>query len=88
MARIDLAEFKRKDKERNRVHSKIPGTYCVFQDAGEKYIQIETCGTKNREMPGQASQFLQFDRETAKFFVDLLIREFDLEYSSKTEKGK
>jgi len=78
MARIDLSEFKRKDKERNRVHSKISGTYCIFEDAGEKYLQIDTCGTKNREMPGQASQYLQFDKDSAKFIVELLKKEFEL----------
>ena len=54
-------------------------TYTVFEVKGEKYIQIDMYGRNEREMSEKISQSLQFDRETAKFFVNLLVKEFNLE---------
>ncbi|WP_347451371.1 hypothetical protein [Acetoanaerobium noterae] len=78
MAQIDLSRTKRIDKNRNVVHDKVSCTYTVFENAGNKYIQIDTYGRVERETPEKLSQSLQFDKESAKFLVDLLIREFNL----------
>lgn len=78
MAQIILSKFKRIDKQRNTVHSKVFSTYTVFEENGDKYIQIDSYGNANREMPEKISQSFQFDKETAKFIVNLLIQEFDL----------
>ncbi|MDR2044180.1 MAG: methionyl-tRNA formyltransferase [Clostridium sp.] len=78
MAQIDLSRTKRIDKNRNVVHDKVSCTYTAFENAGNKYIQIDTYGRVERETPEKLSQSLQFDKESAKFLVDLLIREFNL----------
>lgn len=79
MAQINLLKIRKIDKNRNNVHDKVFSTYTVFENSGEKYIQIDTYGRDEREMPEKASQSLQFDRETAKYFVNLLVKEFKLE---------
>ena len=79
MAQIDLLKIKKIDKNRNSIHEKVFSTYTVFEDSGVKYIQIDTYGRSEREMPEKISQSLQFDRETAKFIVNLLVKEFKLE---------
>ena len=79
MAQINLQQIKKIDKNRNMVHDKVFSTYTVFENMGEKYIQIDTYGRIERETPEKLSQSLQFDRETAKFFVNLLVKEFKLE---------
>lgn len=78
MAQINLSKIKRIDKQRNVIHAKVFSTYCVFEDCGEKYIQIDTYGNSDREMPEKISQSLQLDKATAKFLVNLLTKEFDL----------
>jgi hypothetical protein len=79
MAQINLNKIKKLDKNRNTIHDKVFSTYSIFEDSGEKYIQIDTYGRTEREMPEKISQSLQFDRDTAKFFVNLLVKEFKLE---------
>ena len=79
MAQINLLKIKKIDKNRNMIHEKVFSTYTIFEDAGEKYMQLDTYGRNEREMPEKVSQSLQFDRETAKFFVNLLVKEFKLE---------
>ena len=54
-------------------------TYTVFDTVdGEHYVQIDTYGKNDRAIPEKISQSIQFDKESAKFLVDLLLKEFDL----------
>lgn len=78
MAQINLQKLKKIEKQRNNVHEEAIGTYTVFEEAGEKYFQIDTYGKTEREMPEKISQSIQFDKKAAKYFVNLLIKEFDL----------
>ena len=78
MAQINLQKIKKITKNRNTIHDKVISTYTIFEDSGNKFIQIDTYGRIDREMPEKASQSLQFDREAAKFFVNLLVEEFKL----------
>lgn len=78
MARIDLDSIQRIEKEKNSIHAKVKATYTVFHYAEEKYVQIDTYGKSDREMPEKISQSFQLDEESARFLVKLLIKEFDL----------
>ena len=78
MAQINLDSIERIEKERNLVHEKVYSTYTVFEKDGKKYVQLDTYGKDDREVPGKISQTLQFDRETARFIIKLLIQEYDL----------
>lgn len=73
MARIDLETFEKQNKERNNLHDKVVAKYTTFELAGEKYFQIDTYGKADREIPGKISQSLQFDKESAKEIVELLV---------------
>lgn len=66
------------EKYRNTVHEKVQATYTVFEANDQKYVQIDTYGRIRRKNPEKISQSLQFDKEAAIFFVDILRREFDL----------
>ena len=70
MSQINLENFKRLEKERNNVHSKVTATYSVFYELGEKYFQIDTYGNSDRKMPEKISQSFQMDRTTAKYLVN------------------
>ncbi len=78
MAQIDLESIKYIDKDRNSIHTKVNTTYTVFEEDGQKYFQVDTYGKSGREMPGKISQSIQFNKESAQFFVDLLKDEFNL----------
>jgi hypothetical protein len=59
MARIDQIE--EITMSRNSVHGPVQVTYSVFHDVeGNAYLQIDTYGSLDREMPGKKSQSLQF----------------------------
>ena len=78
MAQIDLLKIKKFDKNRNVIHDKVSCTYTIFENMGEKYVQLDAYGRTERETPEKISQSLQLDKESAKFLVDLLVKEFDL----------
>ena len=79
MAQLDLLRVKPLEKNRNTVHDKVLSTYTVFESDGEKYLQIDTYGRTDRDMPEKISQSIQFDRASAIFVVNLLVIEFNLE---------
>lgn len=78
MAQINLENIEKIDKNRNSIHEKVYTTYTVFEHAGERFVQIDTYGRVDRENPEKISQSIQFNKETAKFLVDLLNEEFNL----------
>ena len=78
MAQINLKNIKRIDKNRNLIHDKVHTTYTIFEADGNKYIQLDTYGRIDRENPEKISQSIQLDRETARFLVDLLVKEFNM----------
>ena len=78
MDQIALDSIKKIEKSRNTIHYKVHTTYTIFEDGGEKYVQIDTYGRLGRESPEKITQSIQINRQTAKFLVDLLKEEFDL----------
>jgi len=72
-----ITTFEKIEMDRNTVHDEVHhATYCIFEKDGEKYFQIDTYGSPNREYTGQPSQKIQFDGKFAKELVSLLISEF------------
>lgn len=78
MAQIDIKTIKKLDKERNNVHEKVFTTYSIFEIDGEKYVQFDTYGKSNREIPGKISQSIQINEESAKYIADMLKKEFNI----------
>ena len=78
MAQINLKNIKNIEKNRNTIHDKVYTTYTVFKADGDRYVQIDTYGKIDRENPEKISQSIQFDKQTAKFIVELLKKEFDI----------
>lgn len=78
MAQIDINNLEKVNKERNTVHDEVQATYSIFEINGEKYLQIDTYGKEGRMNPEKISQSFQFNKESASFFVNLLVEEFHL----------
>lgn len=68
--------FLRKNMDRNSIHKEIEATYTPFHRDGKTFLQIDTYGTQDREMPGKKSQSFQLDEIGAKILFDILKREF------------
>lgn len=79
MAQINLNSIQRIEKSRNIVHEKVHATYTVFQADGEKYVQLDTYGRIGRENPEKISQSIQLDSETARFLIEILRHEFNID---------
>ncbi len=70
MALIKAFEEKRRDRQ--SIHDAIDATYSVFERDGRTFVQIDTYGRTEREMPGKISQSLQFDDKSARALFDIL----------------
>jgi len=64
------------DAGKRTKHQEIHATYCIVENEGEKFFQIDTHGKSDRENPNQTSQTIQFDKNIAKKLVSILIDEF------------
>lgn len=78
MAQIDINTIEKLEKSRNTLLDKVFATYTSFEMNGKHYLQIDTYGKSDREIPGKISQSFQFDESSARYFIELLHREFDL----------
>ena len=63
---------------RNTVHDEIPATYTAFEIDGRKFVQVDSYGRNDREMPGKKSQSFQLDGDGAKALVAILRHEFGI----------
>ena len=78
MVQIKLRSIEKIEKQRNTIHEEVSTAYTVFEYEGEKYIQFDTYGKNGRKNPEKISQSIQLNRESGKFIVDLISKEFDL----------
>ena len=78
MAQISLESIKKIEKYRNTVHDKVHTTYTVFEMNDKKYVQFDMYGRIERENPEKISQTIQLDKETARYLVNILCKEFDI----------
>lgn len=67
-----------KINKNSRVQKETECTYNVFNANERKYIQFDTYGTSERKSESKSSQTIQFDKETAKYIIEILQKEFDL----------
>jgi hypothetical protein len=78
MAMLTPKRFHNIAKERNTIHVPVEATYTTFEKMGEKYFQIDTYGSDEREIPGKASQSIQIDEMMAKILIEKLEETFQL----------
>lgn len=78
MAQINLNNFRKIEKERNTVHTRVNATYSSYFINGEQYFQIDTYGNSDRQMPEKISQTIQLNKETATLLIKLLSEELNI----------
>lgn len=67
-----------KINKNSRVQKETECTYNVFEIDEIMYIQFDTYGSSERKSESKSSQTIQFDKETAKYIIEILKNEFDL----------
>jgi hypothetical protein len=77
-----VRHFNRKHMERNSIHDEISASYTVFERDGRRFIQIDSYGRDEREIPGKKSQTIQLDQDGARQLYTILKSEFNFDRSS------
>jgi len=63
--------------DRDSRHTEVNCTYAIVEDdKGDKYLQIDTYGSKTRKMPGKKSQSIRFSPEAIKQLNEILKQNF------------
>ncbi len=63
--------------DKDTSHSEVDCTYSIIQDeVGRKYLQVDTYGSKVRQIPGKKSQSIRFAPEAIEQLKSLLASKF------------
>ncbi|WP_298199129.1 hypothetical protein [Novosphingobium sp.] len=57
-----VRSFETKELDRQSKHSEVEATISLLDVDGEKFVQIDTYGSKDRAMPGKVSQSLRLSK--------------------------
>jgi len=74
MAKID--KFEQVTRQRNTVHNVVKAEVHSFEIDGKTFLQVDTLGRSDREIPGKISQSVQFDIDGARRLKAILERTF------------
>jgi hypothetical protein len=61
-------------KNRHTIHKQTECSYFIVDDGKKKYLQIETTGSDDRQIPGKVSQSIQFSPEAIRQLKEILSR--------------
>lgn len=61
-----IASFESRPITVSRVHQPVECGYAAADVGGQRVLQLETYGSRDREMPGKVSQSLQLDEDGAR----------------------
>ena len=71
-----VREFTEKELDRSSTHSEVEATISLVEVDGEKFVQIDTYGSKNRAMPGKVSQSLRLSKSAYEQLLQLAEKHF------------
>jgi len=71
-----IRSFTRKERDRYSVHDEIEATYTTFERDGRFFLQLDSYGRKDRQVPGKQSQTIQLDRQSALALYKVLRQTF------------
>jgi len=66
-----IREFEQLELKANARHTETKGGYSVQGQDGEKFIQINTVGSDNRDFPGKVSQTLRLSKGAIEQLAEL-----------------
>lgn len=72
-----VKDIKKGFKDKDNIHKPTDCNYfVVYNKKGEKFLQLDTYGSADREILGKVSQSMQFSPEAIKQLKELLSKEF------------
>jgi hypothetical protein len=71
-----ITEFTELHKERNQLHGVVDCGYSIFEIGGARYLQLDTFGSTERQIPGKTSQSIQLNEDSAAQLKRLIERAF------------
>lgn len=71
-----VRDFTVRELDRESPHSEVEATVALVEVAGEKFIQIDTYGSKSRAIPGKVSQSLRLSKSAFDDLVKLASTHF------------
>ena len=71
-----IRRFQSKAMDRNSIHDEIEASYTVFERDGRTFIQLDSYGRGDRQIPGKKSQTIQLDKNGAEQLVGILKQAF------------
>ncbi len=72
-----VRKIRRTVLENKSRHTEVECTYAIVTEDGEKYLQVDTYGSRTRQMRGKKSQSIRFSREALEQIRTLIGTEFD-----------
>jgi hypothetical protein len=71
-----VRKFTEELASRNTKHSECTGKLRAVESQGEKFIQIDTYGSAEREMPGKVSQSLRLSESAVHQIIQMAAKHF------------
>ena len=68
--------FEEKELDRSSKHSEVEATISLVEADGEKFVQIDTYGSKDRAFPGKVSQSLRLSKSAFEQLVNTAGKHF------------
>lgn len=66
-----VRKFEELDLKANARHTETKGGYSIQGQDGEKFIQINTVGSDDRQIPGKVSQTIRLSKEAIEQLAEL-----------------
>lgn len=66
-----IRKFEQLDIKANARHTDTSGGFSIQGQDGEKFVQINTVGSENRENPGKVSQTLRLSKEAIEQLAEI-----------------
>lgn len=72
-----VGDLQRRDFEKYSPHTEVEATYSVIEEPdGSKTLQIDTYGSKQRQIPGKVSQTIRFTSAALKQLAGIIGEHF------------
>ena len=71
-----IIRFNQLHKDRNQIHGPVECGYTMFEKGGQRYLQLDTYGSSERQIPGKTSQSIQLNVESARQLKALIQKTF------------
>ncbi len=73
-----VRKMKKQDLERDSKHTEVDSTYTIIKDGDSVFLQVDTYGSKDREIQGKKSQSIRFSTDALKQLKNIIENEINI----------